>query len=96
MRRDREALMLERFISAINGLNQPYIAIAVVVLGCVFDVVCQRFQISNDAATGIIGAGIGLLTGQALNRGNHLEISAPGPTPSVIVNPTPAVAPPKE
>lgn len=60
--------MLERFISAINGLNQPYIAIAVVIIGCIFDVVCQRYNISNDAATGIIGAGIGLLTGQALSR----------------------------
>ena len=73
--------MLAKFIAAINTLNQPYIAIIVVILGCVFDVTCQKYGISNDAATGIIGAGIGLLTGQALHKG-----ASPDP-PTVPANP---------
>ena len=56
------------FISAINALNQPWIAMIVIVLGMAFDVICQKYNISNDAATGVIGAGIGLLTGQALSK----------------------------
>lgn len=88
--------MLERFISAINSLNQPYIAIVVVILGCIFDVVCQKYGISNDAATGIIGAGIGLLTGQALNRqpgSQHLEVTTTPPLPPSSATPA---QPPKE
>lgn len=55
-------------IVALNALNQPWVAIIVIILGMFFDIVCQRFGVSNDAATGVIGAGIGLLTGQALSR----------------------------
>lgn len=56
------------FIAALNALNQPWIAMLVILLGMTFDVICQKYGISNDAATGIIGAGIGLLTGQALSK----------------------------
>jgi uncharacterized protein YqgC (DUF456 family) len=55
-------------ILALNMLNQPWVAIIVIILGMIFDIVCQRYGVSNDAATGVIGAGIGLLTGQALSR----------------------------
>lgn len=56
------------FIKCLNALNQPWVALIVIVLGMGFDVVCQYYNISNDAATGVIGAGVGLLTGQALNK----------------------------
>jgi uncharacterized membrane protein YeaQ/YmgE (transglycosylase-associated protein family) len=60
-----------KFIAALNSLNQPWVAIVVIIIGMLFDVICQKYGISNDAATGVIGAGVGLLTGQALNRANH-------------------------
>lgn len=56
------------FIAALNSLNQPWVAIIVILLGMTFDIICQHFGVSNDAATGVIGAGVGLLTGQAINR----------------------------
>ena len=55
-------------IAALNALNTPWIAILVIILGMVFEIVCKIYGISSDAATGVIGAGIGLLTGQALNK----------------------------
>lgn len=60
--------MIERFIAALNSLNQPWVAITVIVIGMGFDIICKLYGVSNDAATGVIGAGVGLLTGQALNR----------------------------
>jgi len=57
-----------KFIAALNALNTPWVAILVIVLGMAFDVVCKQWGVPNDAATGVIGAGIGLLTGQALSN----------------------------
>lgn len=61
-------------IAAMNSLNTPWVAILVIVLGMAFDVVCKRYDIPNDAATGVIGAGIGLLTGQALHNGGNPQL----------------------
>jgi hypothetical protein len=58
-----------KMIEALNRLNTPWVAIVVIVLGMVFDIFCKVYSIPNDAATGVIGAGIGLLTGQALHNG---------------------------
>jgi uncharacterized protein YqgC (DUF456 family) len=57
-----------KFIASLNALNTPWVAIIVIVLGMTFDVVCKAWGVPNDAATGVIGAGIGLLTGQALSN----------------------------
>ena len=92
-------------IATLNALNQPWIAICVIILGMVFDIVCQKYGVSNDAATGVIGAGVGLLTGQALNRADHsITTTTPSSTireasSSSIVpppNPTLPVGPAKE
>lgn len=56
-----------KIIAALNALNTPWVAIIVVIIGCVFSVVSHSFGMGSDAASGIIGAGIGLLTGQALH-----------------------------
>jgi uncharacterized protein YqgC (DUF456 family) len=60
--------MLMKLVAAINGINTPWVAIVVIILGMTFDVVCKKWGIAADAATGVIGAGIGLLTGQALSN----------------------------
>ncbi len=57
-----------KLIAALNSLNTPWVAIIVITLGMTFDVVCKQWGVPNDAATGVIGAGIGLLTGQALSN----------------------------
>jgi hypothetical protein len=54
--------MLTRFIMAINSLSTPWIAILVISLGMTFDIFCKNQGINSDAAVGVIGAGIGLLT----------------------------------
>ncbi len=59
---------MAKLIAALNSLNTPWIAILVIVLGMIFDVACKRYGMSADAASGVIGAGIGLLTGQALQN----------------------------
>jgi hypothetical protein len=62
-----EAGGLSLLISALNSINTPLIAITVIAQGMIFDIVCQKYGVSNDAATGVIGAGIGMLTGQGIN-----------------------------
>jgi len=72
--------ILVRFVTALNSLNQPWVAITVIVIGMFFDIICKRYGVANDAATGVIGAGVGLLTGQGLNRAaeQHLSPTQPG------------------
>ena len=78
--------MLERFIAALNSVNQPWVAITVILIGMTFDILCKHFSVPNDAATGVIGAGVGLLTGQALNA---QKVNPNPPLPTL-----PASAPP--
>ncbi len=87
-----------RFIAALNSLNQPWVAIIVILIGMAFDIICQHFGVSNDAATGVIGAGVGLLTGQAINATNKMHIDTPPTTQDVTVTtttPNPTQVPPK-
>jgi hypothetical protein len=72
--------ILVRFVTALNSLNQPWVAITVIVIGMFFDIICKRYGVANDAATGVIGAGVGLLTGQGLNRAaeQHTVPTQPG------------------
>lgn len=82
-----------RFISAINSLNTPWVAMVVIVLGMVFDIVCQKYGVSNDAATGVIGAGIGLLTGQALHAAQVTTTNPAQTSTKVVVDPSTGTAP---
>lgn len=66
-------------IDALNKLNTPWIAIVVIALGMAFDLTCKVYGVPNDAATGVIGAGIGLLTGQALHNGASQNPTQPQP-----------------
>lgn len=72
---------MTKFIAALNSLNTPWVAVTVIVLGMSFDVVCKVYGVSNDAATGVIGAGIGLLTGQALSK-SQTSAEPMGPLPN--------------
>ena len=87
------------FIAALNALNQPWVAIIVIILGMTFDIICQHFGVSNDAATGVIGAGVGLLTGQALNRATTVLADPTSTTETTVkttsnpVTPDPKVTP---
>lgn len=73
--------MLDKLVSAINAINTPWVAIVVIILGMAFDILCKKWAIPNDAATGVIGAGIGLLTGQALHNGTHTVIESSKSSP---------------
>lgn len=55
-------------IDSLNRLSTPWVALVVIILGMAFDLTCKVYGVPNDAATGVIGAGIGLLTGQALHN----------------------------
>jgi hypothetical protein len=75
---------LNKFIAALNSLNTPWIAILVIVIGTVFSVISHTYGMSGDGASGIIGAGIGLLTGQALSKSSQTsEPMPPSPTQTV-------------
>lgn len=88
-----------QFITALNSLNTPWVAMIVLILGMIFDLKCKAAGMSSDSANQIIGGGLGLLTGQALqNRpGTHtsqtIEAVMP-PTPPLV--PAPVVEPSKE
>ena len=60
-----------KLIAALNSLNTPWIAILVIVLGMGYAVVSHVYGLSGDGASGVIGAGIGLLTGQALAKSSQ-------------------------
>lgn len=69
-----------KLILALNSLNTPWIALIVIVLGMGFEIVCKIYGIGSDAATGVIGAGIGLLTGQGLRAAADLHTQTAPPT----------------
>lgn len=71
---------MKGMIESLNALNTPWIALIVIILGAVFDLACKHFGLDSDAATGIIGAGIGLLTGQVFN-GSHSTTAHDAPQP---------------
>jgi hypothetical protein len=70
-----------KLIAALNSLNTPWIAIVVIVIGMGFDIACKHNGIAPDAATGVIGAGIGLLTGQALSNKRQEQEQVPSVAP---------------
>jgi len=55
------------FIAALNSISSPILAVLVIILGCGFAVVSKANGLDGNTAAGIIGAGIGLLTGQVLS-----------------------------
>jgi hypothetical protein len=71
-----------KLIAALNSLNTPWIAILVIALGMGYAVVSHVYGISGDGASGVIGAGIGLLTGQALARSQQTSEPMPPPLPN--------------
>jgi hypothetical protein len=68
---------MKDFITALNSLNTPWIALLVVTLGMVYNLKCKAFGLSSDSANQVIGGGLGLLTGQALTN----KIGTAVPTP---------------
>jgi hypothetical protein len=54
------------FINALNSLNTPWIAIIVLILGMLYNMKCKQYGLDSSSANQVIGAGIGLLTGQAI------------------------------
>lgn len=79
-----------KFITAINALSSPNLAVLVMILGCGYSIIAHKYGLNNDIASGIIGAGIGLLTGQALAKTQTFE----GHPPTQTVGP-PLAAEPK-
>lgn len=77
-----------KLIAALNSLNTPWIAILVIIIGMAYAVVSHVYGISGDGASGVIGAGIGLLTGQALARSSQSAELMPLPeNPTRPANP---------
>lgn len=56
-----------KLIEALNAVNTPLLAIVVILVGCGYGIACHTWGMTNDGPSAIIGAGIGLLTGQALS-----------------------------
>ena len=90
--------MLSSLISALNSMNQPWVAIIVIMIGMIFDIICKHFGVANDAATGVIGAGVGLLTGQGLRVATeHATVTTQAqPQTTIDVKPTTATPEVKE
>ena len=60
--------MLDNLVLSLNKISTPILAIWVIVLGCTFAVISKLYGLDGNTAAGIVGAGIGLLTGQALGK----------------------------
>ena len=62
-----------KFIAMLNALNTPWLAIIVILMGMGYAVVSKIYGLSGDGASGVIGAGIGLLTGQVLSKSQQTQ-----------------------
>jgi hypothetical protein len=62
----RSGFTLTGFITALNSMSSPILAVVVICLGCVYSIISKRYGLDGNTAAGIVGAGIGLLTGQVL------------------------------
>jgi hypothetical protein len=58
---------MQRFIAALNTISSPILAVLVILLGCGYSILSKQYGLNGDTAAGIVGAGIGLLTGQVLS-----------------------------
>jgi hypothetical protein len=95
-------------VTALNTINTPWVAIIVIILGMYFALQSNKAGLPSDIASGVIGAGVGLLTGQSLALYQKQHASDPNtptmiptptnivPTPTVVVPADPAQVPPKE
>lgn len=72
-----------KFVAALNSLNTPWIAILVILIG----IGSEAMGIKGESPATIIGAGVGLLTGQALAKLQQTQ----EPMPPVPAPATPAV-----
>jgi hypothetical protein len=70
--------MLQKLVQALNIISTPILAVIVICMGCCFAVVSKFYGLDGNTAAGIVGAGIGLLTGQVLSSKQSLN------TPSTI------------
>jgi hypothetical protein len=56
-----------RFIAALNTISSPILAVLVICIGCGYSIASKHYGLDGNTAAGIVGAGIGLLTGQVLS-----------------------------
>ena len=82
-----------KFIAMLNALNTPWLAIIVILMGMGYAVVSKIYGLSGDGASGVIGAGIGLLTGQALSKTAPPGIAQTTTTTTRTIPPPPAPQP---
>jgi len=54
-------------IAALNTISSPILAVIVIILGCAYSILSKQYGLDGNTAAGIVGAGIGLLTGQVLS-----------------------------
>ena len=85
--------MLQRFVAAINSINTPILAIGVIILGCVFAVVSKQYGMDENTAAGIVGAGIGLLTGQVFTANKAAPPLAASTSNNIGTTPVESVVP---
>jgi hypothetical protein len=85
-----------KFIAALNAIGSPILAVVVIILGCIYSIVSKQYGLDGNTAAGIVGAGIGLLTGQVLSRTNtQMGDNVPTTTQQSTGTPV-APAPPEE
>ena len=58
---------MTKFIAALNSISSPILAVLVIIIGCIYSIISKRYGLDGNTAAGIVGAGIGLLTGQVLS-----------------------------
>ena len=58
---------MQRLIAAFNTISSPVLAVLVILIGCGFSILSKQYGLDGNTAAGIVGAGIGLLTGQVLS-----------------------------
>jgi len=69
--------MLQKIINALNTMDTAWVAITVLIIGIAFSLMSKQFGLGQETASGVIGAGIGLLTGKAIgNKSNEVQTTA--------------------
>ncbi len=73
------------FLDALNHLADQWMAIVVIVVGCVMLVMCKQYGLDSTIAGGIIGVGSNMLQNKLKDAGGQgLRVVPSGPQPAAV------------
>ena len=90
-------IITDKFVNFLDGLNHvadQWMAIVVIVVGCVMLVMCKEYGLDSTIAGGIIGVGSNMLQNKLKDAGGQgLRVVPSGPQPAAVATLVPDSVP---